>query len=84
MTQTKTINVEYGDSEYQAEVEISFYDDDNYGSDADGNRGATRTLYKGCDILDVSEDGRDVEVWPELKAAIESDVAERFLELIND
>ena len=81
MTTQASLKVECNGTEYDVDVSIRYHIDKNYGADADGNRGIERVFYDGVEIDFVTEEGIEIHPGPELVAEIESEVAERFMEL---
>jgi len=55
------LKVWYDDKEYTANVNVEVEVDNNYGADADGNRGTSRT-FTDVDIEDVrDENGKEIQ-----------------------
>jgi hypothetical protein len=59
MKELVTIDLMINDVEYTVDGYASFYEDRNYGADADGNRGTCRTVV--TDITDIGVYGSDFE-----------------------
>lgn len=49
----QTIKVLWNDMEYIAKVKVKWYNDPDYGADADGNRGFSRDFIEGITIEEV-------------------------------
>jgi len=73
-TVTKQLEFLYGpdDKEYTADLTITIVSDNNYGSDADGNRGVYREDIDDYTIDSVAdENGKSVEITDEIRSAID-------------
>lgn len=59
-------SVELDDFEYQCVVDVEFHVDEDYGADADGNRGEPRLFIDDVKILDVyyEIDGKFTSIVP--------------------
>lgn len=83
MTKQISLVVDYYDCQYDVEAIIEYHEEENYGADADGNRGGYRSFMDRIDVIEVREAGEIIETWAALIAAIECEIIDNFNDYIQ-
>ena len=69
----------FGSQKYWANCNISYSIDNNFGSDADGNRGTTRVFLEDVEVLRVEDlSGYTIEPDDEMIESIKEEATNRF------
>ncbi len=84
-TTYRQIRVEYNYEWYTVDVKIEYYDDNNYGADADGNRGVFIREVVDVDIFRCEfPDGSVVFEVEDIGEKLLDAISDRVAEVIND
>ena len=76
----KTVSFELNDLDYEADLDITYNSDQNYGADSDNNRGVVRETIEDYEIEEVREDGWVVDLTPEMVIEIQNKITDGDLD----
>ena len=79
MTEVKEVEIETDNQIITATVLITYLKEDDYGQDADGNRGVTRITIDDAEILEISAedyDGNDLPITDEMKQRVLNNIGD--------